>query len=441
MSRSLQRHLSRTLALSIVLAGLIAATTSSIVAYVEAEDLQDDTLREVAALTEAGILDTKAAAAQRTNTTNGSVDEFVSRLLVLRLPQDVGPVWLPADLRPGFHTLSSGSERMRVFVRELRGGDRLVVAQGTDLRDEIALDSALYTLVPLLLALPVLILLTTQIVRRELARVRQLAETLDRQSPEQPQPLPEVEVPEEVGAFVHAINRLFARINHLLEQQRRFIADAAHELRSPLTALSIQAENLEKAPTAQAMRERIVPLRAGIERARRLSEQLLSLARTRAGTEDVEVDVSRLARELLAEYVPYAEQRGIDLGLDATAGAIVSASPETLRLVLRNALDNAVNYTGEQGQITIRLAVEGEDAVIEVVDTGPGIPPEERARVFEPFYRVDGATGIGSGLGLAIAQDAATRLGGTVSLHDRPSGPGLVFRYQQRRLVSKDGSR
>jgi two-component system OmpR family sensor kinase len=437
MRGSLQQRLSRTLSLSIVLAGLVAAATSFIVAYVEAEDLQDNTLREVAVLTLAGILDTKAAAAQRANTTQGSVDDLLSRFLVLRLPQDVGPIWLPADLPPGFHTLSTGSERMRVFMRELPGGERVVVAQATDLRDEIALDSALFTLVPLLLVLPVLILLTTGIIRGELARVRQLADTLDRQSPERPQPLSETKVPDEVGAFVHAINRLFARINHLMGEQRRFIADAAHELRSPLTALSIQAENLEKAPTVQAMRERIVPLRAGIERARRLSEQLLSFARTQVGTRDAaEVDVSRLARELLAEYVPYAEQRDIDMGLEATAGVVVSASPETLRLVLKNALDNAVNYTGEQGQITIRLAVEGEDAVIEVVDTGPGIPPEERARVFEPFYRMEGATGVGSGLGLAIAQDAATRLGGTVSLHDRPFGPGLVFRYRQRRLVS-----
>ena len=437
MRGSLQQRLSRTLSLSIVLAGLVAAATSFIVAYVEAEDLQDNTLREVAVLTLAGILDTKAAAAQRANTTQGSVDDLLSRFLVLRLPQDVGPIWLPADLPPGFHTLSTGSERMRVFMRELPGGERVVVAQATDLRDEIALDSALFTLVPLLLVLPVLILLTTGIIRGELARVRQLADTLDRQSPERPQPLSETKVPDEVGAFVHAINRLFARINHLMGEQRRFIADAAHELRSPLTALSIQAENLEKAPTVQAMRERIVPLRAGIERARRLSEQLLSFARTQVGTRDAaEVDVSRLARELLAEYVPYAEQRDIDMGLEATAGVVVSASPETLRLVLKNALDNAVNYTGEQGQITIRLAVEGEDAVIEVVDTGPGIPPEERARVFEPFYRMEGATGVGSGLGLAIAQDAATRLGGTVSLHDRPFGPGLVFRYRQRRLVN-----
>ena len=437
MRGSLQQRLSRTLSLSIVLAGLVAAATSFIVAYEEAEDLQDNTLREVAVLTLAGILDTKAAAAQRANTTQGSVDDLLSRFLVLRLPQDVGPIWLPADLPPGFHTLSTGSERMRVFMRELPRGERVVVAQATDLRDEIALDSALFTLVPLLLVLPVLILLTTGIIRGELARVRQLADTLDRQSPERPQPLSETKVPDEVGAFVHAINRLFARINHLMGEQRRFIADAAHELRSPLTALSIQAENLEKAPTVQAMRERIVPLRAGIERARRLSEQLLSFARTQVGTRDAaEVDVSRLARELLAEYVPYAEQRDIDMGLEATAGVVVSASPETLRLVLKNALDNAVNYTGEQGQITIRLAVEGEDAVIEVVDTGPGIPPEERARVFEPFYRMEGATGVGSGLGLAIAQDAATRLGGTVSLHDRPFGPGLVFRYRQRRLVS-----
>ncbi|HXM81718.1 MAG TPA: ATP-binding protein [Burkholderiales bacterium] len=436
MSQSLQRRLSRTLGLSIVLAGLIAATTSFIVAYEEAEELQDDTLREVAVLTLAGILDAKAAAAQRANATNGSVADLVSRLLILRLPQDVGPVWLPADLRPGFHTLSEGSERMRVFVRELHGGDRIVVAQATDLRDEIALDSALFTLVPLLLVLPVLILLTTRIIRGELARVRQLAETLDRQSPERPQPLSETKVPEEVSAFVHAINRLFTRINHLMGEQRRFIADAAHELRGPLTALSVQVENLEKAPSLQAMHERILPLRAGIDRARRLSEQLLSLAKTQADIGDARVEVSGMARELIAEYVPYAEVHGIDLGLEVAAPLVVSATTENLRLVLKNALDNAMTYTAAHGQVTVRLVAEDEDAVIEVVDTGPGIPAAERERVFEPFYRMAGSPGDGSGLGLAIARDAATRMGGIVSLHDRPSGAGLVFRYRQRRIVS-----
>jgi two-component system OmpR family sensor kinase len=112
------------------------------------------------------------------------------------------------------------------------------------------------------------------------------------------------------------------------------------------------------------------------------------------------------------------------------------APPDTLRLVLKNALDNALSYTPRHGQVTVRLAPQGEEAVIEIVDTGPGIPALERERVFEPFYRIEGSPGQGSGLGLAIARDAAKRLGGRVTLRDRPGGTGLVFEYRQRRALT-----
>jgi two-component system OmpR family sensor kinase len=303
------------------------------------------------------------------------------------------------------------------------------------MREEIAFDSALRTLLPLLFVLPVLVLLTAHIVRSELSPVRQLARRLDRQPAERPQPL-SGEVPAEIAPFVAAINRLLARINRLIDQQRRFVADAAHELKTPLTALSVQAQNLENADSLQAMRARVRPIRASIERVRRLSGQLLSLAKTQVDSEEATVDVSSLARELIAEHLPAAEQRGVDLGLEESAPVTVRATPETLRLILNNALDNAVSYTPAQGQVTVRLLAQGEDAVIEVEDTGPGIPALERERVFEPFYRIDGSPGNGSGLGLAIAQDAAARLGGSVTLLDRPGGSGLVFRYRQCRIVS-----
>jgi two-component system OmpR family sensor kinase len=145
------------------------------------------------------------------------------------------------------------------------------------------------------------------------------------------------------------------------------------------------------------------------------------------------VDVSKMARELIAEYLPLAEARGIDLGLDEAGNIAVIAEPQTLRLVINNALDNALRYTPSSGEVTLRLYIEGDDTVIEVSDSGPGIPAAERERVFDPFYRIEGAGGQGSGLGLAIVRDAAARLGGKVSLHDRPDGPGLILRYRQRR--------
>jgi two-component system OmpR family sensor kinase len=211
------------------------------------------------------------------------------------------------------------------------------------------------------------------------------------------------------------------------------VADAAHELRGPLTALSLQAQNLERAGSLEAVRERLAPLKTGLERAQRLTEQLLSLAKAQSHADErIEIDVSRTIRALIAEHLPLAHARGIDLGMEEGGKRTIRGSPDVLRLILGNAVDNALRYTPSGGVVTVRVAIEGEDVVIEVIDTGPGIPAAERSRAFDAFHRLEGSTGSGSGLGLAIARDAALRLGGVVSLHDRPDRAGLVFRYRQR---------
>lgn len=431
MNRSLQWHLSRTLALVIVLAGLVAGAASFFFAYEEAQEFQDDTLQQIAALANVDRL----LWSETTATLENKNSDPEARVMVLRLPADGGPevAWLPADLQPGFHTLDSSQGRWRVFARQAKSGVRVVAAQATEGRDEIAIDSAFRTLVPLVLLLPLLVWLIVRIVRTELAPVRRLVQTLDDQPVERPAALPDTGLPEEITPFVRAINRLLERVNRLMGEQRRFIVDAAHELRSPLTALSLQAQNLEKADTTATMRERITPLREGIERMRRLTEQLLNLARSQAGNiEKTPVKISEMARELIAEYLPQAEARGIDLGLEDTGNIVLATEAQTLRRVLKNALENALRYTPSHGEVTLRVYTEGADVVIEIIDSGPGIPTTERERVFAAFYRFNGAGSEGSGLGLSIARDAATRLGGTVSLHDPRAGPGLVFRYRQR---------
>jgi two-component system OmpR family sensor kinase len=425
LSRSLQRHLSRTLVLTIVLAGLVAASAAFVFAYMEAQDFQDDTLRQIVAFAQ-----TQANAPAFEG--GGTLADEESRLIVRRLPRDPRPQWLPVDLPGGFHTLPGPEGRLRVFMQPDGRGGWIVAAQATDVRDEAAIDSGLLTLAPALLLLPLLVWLTVRIVRRELAPVRRMARIVDQQSAERLQPLPGEDVPDEIAPFVHAINRMLERVNAQIAGQRRFIADAAHELRSPLTALSLQAQNMDKAESLEIMRKRAAPLRAGIDRARRLTEQLLSLARTQAQSVAAEpVDVSKMARGLIAEYLPLAEARGIDLGLEDASHTVLVADPKLLHLVLKNALDNALRYTPVHSEVTLRLYAEGKDAVIEVIDSGPGVPADERDRVFDPFYRIEGAGGEGSGLGLAIVRDAAKRLGGSVSLHDRSDGPGLVFRYRQ----------
>ncbi len=431
MKRSLQHQLSLMLGSAIVLGGLIAAIASFTLAYSEAKELQDDTLRQIAVL---AIGRAHVSTTSNINASEGKLSDPESRFMVIHLPKDQRPNWLATDLPAGFHTLTVGADHLRVFVRESQHGSRTVVAQPTDARDEIAVHSAFRTLIPLLLLLPLLAWLIAFIVRRELAPITQLSRGLDEQQAERLQPLNDQNIPQEITPFIHSINRLLARVNQLMGEQRRFIADAAHELRSPLTALSVQAQNIEKATSLNAMRARVSPLREGIERARQLTEQLLSLAKSQVTTfTAVPVDVSNLARELIAEYLPLAESLSIDFGLEDTGHIIIQGEPQTLNLVLKNALVNALRFTPKFGIVTIRLYVEGEDNVIEVVDSGPGIPAAERERVFHPFYRIEGAGGEGSGLGLAIARDAAAKLGGSISLHDRSEGTGLVFCYRQRR--------
>ncbi len=427
MRGSLERRLSRTLALAIGTIGLVAGIASFAFAYFDAQELQDETLVQIAAL----------ASRQdgASNTPDRAAHESESRVIVVRLPGGTAPRWLPVGLPGGFHTLEGDEGRYRVFVRASLPDARIVVAQPTETRDEIAINSALRTAAPMAGLLVLLLWLVARIVRRELAPVRQLAQTLDAQAVgtqavARLQPLPEADLPEEIVPFVRAINRLLERVSRALTEQRRFIADAAHELRSPLTALSVQVQNLEAATSAEAMRARVAPLSEGINRARRLTEQLLSLAKTQAGgAARAKVDVARLVRDLIAEVFPMAEARGIDLGLaEDSSSPTLESEPATIRLILRNGLENALRHAPAGGEVSVRVWHDGERIVVDVSDNGPGIPEEERERVFDAFYRLAGSGAEGSGLGLAIAREAATRLGGTLGLHARPAGAGTLFR-------------
>jgi two-component system OmpR family sensor kinase len=433
MKRSLQRHLSQVLGAAILIAGLLAAAASFWLAYLEAKEFQDDMLRQIAVLV-AGSKSTSSDT-QQMNVGDGIKDPE-TRVTVYRLSSPTVPAWLKRDLSPGLHTLRAGTDQMRVFVHG--GHSHVVVVQPTDARDEIAISSALFTLIPLLLLLPILIWLIVRIVRNQLEPVANLARNMDKQSADHLILLQSDNLPLEIIPFVHAINRLLKKVKLLTGQQRRFIADAAHELRSPLTALSIQSQNLLHAGSLEAMRERVLPLSEGIEQAKHLTEQLLNLARTRSDArEPVKTNVSAMARELIAEYLPLADTRHIDLGLDEIAPLVLHSEPETLRLIIRNALENALKYTPKGGIVTLRLIRNDDSAIIEVIDNGPGIPASERERVFDSFYRMPGTAGEGSGLGLAIAKEAAIRLNGIISLHERQPCCGLIFRYKQ---MLNDGS-
>jgi two-component system OmpR family sensor kinase len=430
MRNSLQRHLSLVLGGAVLLAGLVAATASFSLAYFEAKELQDDMLRQIAMLS----LNRAASIPQQLELNNDGVSDPDSRVTIFYLPSDSTPAWLKNNLTSGLHTLNSDVEEMRVFVRRGQLERVTIVVQPTEARNEIAINSALRTLIPLLLLLPVLAWLIFRIVRNQLAPIARLSKKLDEQPADRPQSIVDDELPDEITPFVHAINRLLNRVNHLMGQQRRFIADAAHELRSPLAAVSLQAENLMSAESLDVVHERLIPLRAGIQRARQLTEQLLNLAKTQTGANgSSEINISVMAREMIADYLPLAEAKNIDLGLDEVTSLSLRTDPEGLRLILRNALENALKYAPNGGEVTLRIFSDEKSAIIEIIDNGQGIPVSEYERVFDAFYRIPGSLGEGSGLGLAIAKEAAIKLGGTLSLHARQKNSGLVVRYSQAR--------
>jgi two-component system OmpR family sensor kinase len=246
-------------------------------------------------------------------------------------------------------------------------------------------------------------------------------------------PLPAANLPREVQPLVGALNDLLKRLTAALERERGFMADAAHELRTPLTALYLQMGTLARATTEAERADAMEKLSAGVQRAIRLVEQLLSLARQepRADTVRRRVRFDDLAREVVAEMVPLADARKIDLGISASQPAHVLGDPEALRTLVRNLVDNAVRYAPVGG--TVDLSVHDSDepgnrhgAVLRVVDTGPGIPADERQRVFDRFYRPPGTSPPGSGLGMAIVKAIADAHGASIKLDNAPSASGLA---------------
>lgn len=401
-------------------------------AYAEAQEFQDDMLRQVALLGTPTVNPTFDA---------GQDEENDARIRVFVPARQNAPDWLPPRLADGFYTMpATDGSTNRVYATHARNGQRLVIVQSTQSRNEVAWDSALWTFLPWLLFLPILLWLIVHIVRHELLSVRSLSAKLDQQITDRLETLPVEAVPEEIVPFVDAVNRMMLRVNLAVVQQKRFIADASHELRTPLTALSLQAQNIERADTIDAMRQRVVVLRTGIDRARQLTSQLLDLARLQYQEQRRDtIRVGELARDSLAGVLPLAESRSVDLRLDLHADPLLQGDAAILQLIMHNVLGNAVKYSHPGESVTLRTSLIDNKVTIDVIDQGDGIPEDQRQQVFQPFYRLPGNAATGSGLGLAIAHEAADRLGGKLTILSNPKGKGVIVRYQQpQAMMSAD---
>jgi two-component system OmpR family sensor kinase len=257
---------------------------------------------------------------------------------------------------------------------------------------------------------------------------------LDTRHPEALDPLPDNRLPAEVRPVVDALNGLLERLATALDTQKAFVADAAHELRTPLAAVQIQSQLVARAKDDASRKEALEDLQAGITRATRLAEQLLALARSEPDGKSATtpVDLHALLDDCVGAYVLLAQQRGVDLGIEANEAATINGDANSLRVMFSNLIDNATKYTPRGGRVDVSLQLDEGQPLVRIADSGQGIPADERERVFDRFYRVGSGASrartdvAGSGLGLAIVRRIALQHDATVTLSESETGGLLV---------------
>ncbi len=324
----------------------------------------------------------------------------------------------------GYTNLSLRGEGWRAYGLQTAQGV-IQIAQPIRVREALARAAALRVVIPLVLLLPVMVAFVAWIVGRGLLPLRHVTAEVQRRDVHGLSPLVAPNLPLEIAPLVNELNRLLARLDKAFLAQRAFIADAAHELRSPLTALRLQLQLLDRAPDPVARRCARERLGAAVERSIHLVEQLLTLARSDPGEASPAlepVDLAVVAAAAISDSRILAMTRHIDIGLDAEPSSVVQGESEALRTLARNLIDNAVRYTPPGGSVAVRCRPTADGAVLEVIDTGPGISPADRERVFDRFYRHPGATENGTGLGLAIVKAIADRHAAHVRLAEAPNG-------------------
>jgi len=310
------------------------------------------------------------------------------------------------------------------------------VAETLEKRSQLAGEIIRGVIIPQFVVLPIAVVLVWFGLTRGLAPLADLQARIRSRPPDDLSPIDAGGAPEEIAPLVSSFNELLARLSQNLEMQQRFLADAAHQMKTPLAGLRTQAELALRETDPQELRRTLRHIAAATERSTHLINQLLALARAEYHASDPSgaevVNLVPLTRAVVHDFVPDAIQRGLDLGFEGESRPLqIVAVPMLVREMLKNLVDNALRYTPSGGTVTVRLARRGEAAFIEVEDTGPGIPEAERPRIFDRFYRILGTNVDGSGLGLAIVREIAQQHGALVRIGNNPTGdarrPGTLI--------------
>ncbi|SIP99280.1 ATP-binding protein [Pseudacidovorax sp. RU35E] len=434
LMRSLRARLLAFLLAAIVLAGGIQAAVTYRTVLREADAIFDYHMQQMALSLRSGLPPSAAVSGLGPSEQNF---DFVVQVWTQdgqRIFESADEALLPQLAVLGFAEVNARGTTYRVLSMQTRG---LViqVAQDMAARRQMAGSLALRTVAPVALMAPLLMLVVWWVVSGSLAPVSRVRRQVASRQPDDLSPVGEEGLPEEVRPLVAELNLLFERVRRAFDAQKHFVADAAHELRSPLAALKLQVQLLRRASDPAAHEQAVQRLAAGIDRAARLVEQLLTLARNEAqaaaGAEAAQVDLTALAREAIADAVPGAESRRIDLGLARADAVCLAGHVDALRILLRNLVDNAVKYTPEGGRVDVTVQQEeGGGALLVVEDSGPGLAESDRERVWDRFYRAPDAGASGSGLGLAIVRSVAQLHRAELALDRSATLGGLRVRVQ-----------
>ncbi len=347
-----------------------------------------------------------------------------NRLLVSSRPGNGPDRIMPA----GFSDFGKNNDGWRTFTA-LAGELVLQVAQPQSLRRRMATDIAVKAMIPILAIIPIGGLIIWLLIGYGLKPLRTVTKEVESRDPASLQVIETTQLPTEVTPLVTSLNALLERLERALKSERAFIADASHELRTPITALSLQLDLLETASTAEEREESTQDLRRGVERMGRLSEQILTLAKL--DPENLEeptlLNLSTVVRDIYEDYANIACSKSIDFKIHAENKVMVNGDLASLTALVRNVADNAIRYTPANGTVMLQVGTNNSVPQIQIIDSGPGIPLEIREKVFHRFFRANRESdATGTGLGLAIARRAAQRLGATLNLNDGPEGKGLA---------------
>jgi two-component system sensor histidine kinase QseC len=354
-----------------------------------------------------------------------------ARALLVRSASAPGTPFAP--LETGFSDQTFAEQSWRVFT--LRSGAVWIqVAERNDIRSELSEKLALAATGPLIVGVPVLLVLLGLLIRYGLAPLASLAQQIEARRPDALTPIALDRAPAEVAPVLSALNRLLDRVSNALERERRFTADAAHELRTPLAGLKVHAQNAARAASPAERQASLDRMLVGLDRTIHLSEQMLALSRAAAaaGLADTATTVSlrQMVADALDTLKPRVAERRIRVRTrcePAASGFDVRGNPQQLRSLVSNLVDNALRYGPADSTVTIELRTEAGELTLVVEDEGPGIPEHLRERVFESYYRVPGSPGSGSGLGLAIVKEIAQAHGARVAIGTGTGGKGTRF--------------